>query len=46
MDYFTQSKLNLNPRTGEELRGVVTNFERKWQIKAREHLLGRRISED
>lgn len=35
MDRFTQDKLHLNPRTKAELRGVVTNFELKWQDKAR-----------
>ena len=45
MDRFTKDKLdklNLNPRSDEELRGVVTSFELKWQNKARRHLQGGR----
>ena len=38
MDRFTQDKLNLNPRSDEELRDVLTGFERKWQDKARRHI--------
>jgi hypothetical protein len=38
MDLFTVDKLNLTPRTDEELRGVVTSFEQKWQDKARRQL--------
>jgi hypothetical protein len=38
MDRFTQDKLNINPRSNEELRDVLTSFERKWQNKARRHL--------
>lgn len=48
MDRFTrfaQDKLNLNPRSDEELRGVVTNFELKWQNKARRHLQGERLGQ-
>jgi hypothetical protein len=40
MDRFTQNKLNINPRSDVELRGVLTSFERKWQNKARRHLGG------
>jgi hypothetical protein len=35
MDRFTQNKLNLNPRSDQELRGVLANFERKWQNKVK-----------
>jgi hypothetical protein len=35
MDRFTQSKLNLNPRSDQELRGVLANFEQKWQNKVK-----------
>lgn len=38
MDRFTQDKLNINPRSDEELRDVLTTFEQKWQNKARRHL--------
>jgi len=38
MDRFTQDKLNINPRSDEELRDVLTSFERKWQNKARHHI--------
>jgi hypothetical protein len=38
MDRFTQHKLNLNPRSDEELRGVVSGFELKWQNKIRSRL--------
>lgn len=35
MDIYTQDSLNLNPRSEEELRGIVTSFELKWQNKMR-----------
>ena len=38
MDRSVVDELNLNPRTDEELRGVLTGFERKWQDKARRQL--------
>ncbi|HEY4161271.1 MAG TPA: hypothetical protein VGM08_04370 [Candidatus Saccharimonadales bacterium] len=38
MDRRTQEELNLNPRSDEELRDVITSFERKWQTKARHQL--------
>jgi len=38
MDRFTQNILNLNPRSDEELHGVLTSFEQKWQNKFRRHL--------
>jgi len=40
MDRFTQDKLNLNPRSGEELRGVITSFELKWQNKVHHRTTG------
>lgn len=35
MDDFTTRKLNLTPRTSNELHSVLTSFELKWQNKAR-----------
>jgi len=35
MDEFTARKLNLTPRSDEELHSVLTGFELKWQSKAR-----------
>ena len=35
MDGFTTKKLNLTPRTDEELTHVLSRFEQKWQVKAR-----------
>ncbi len=35
MDEFTVRKLNITPRSEEELHGVLTSFELKWQNKAR-----------
>jgi hypothetical protein len=35
MDRFTKDKLNLGPRSDEELHSVLSNFELKWQHKAR-----------
>ncbi|HSX30584.1 MAG TPA: hypothetical protein VLE99_01585 [Candidatus Saccharimonadales bacterium] len=35
MDRITTSKLNLAPRSDEELHSVLTGFELKWQNKAR-----------
>ncbi len=35
MDHFTTRKLNLTPRTNQELHSVLTGFELKWQNKAR-----------
>jgi hypothetical protein len=43
MDRFTQNKLNLTPRSDEELRGVLTSFELKWQNKARRQLNDNRV---
>jgi hypothetical protein len=40
MNGFTQNKLNLSPRTEQELRGVLASFEQKWQNKARLHRFG------
>lgn len=45
MDRFTQDNLNLNPRSDEELHGVLTSFELKWQNKARRHLLDERLEQ-
>lgn len=39
MDDFTTRKLNLTPRTQEELHSVLTSFELKWQNKARRQRL-------
>ena len=35
MDRYTRDKLNLNPKSEEELHAALTNFELKWQNKAR-----------
>jgi len=35
MDRFTRDKLNLNPRSDEELHSALENFELKWENKAR-----------
>jgi hypothetical protein len=35
MDRFTKQKLHLTPRSDEELHSVLSNFELKWQSKAR-----------
>ncbi len=43
MDRFTVNKLNLTPRSEEELHSVLTSFELKWQNKAR-HTQDDRIS--
>ena len=40
MDRLTQNVLNLSPRSEEELRGVVTSFELKWQNKMRSRYSG------
>ena len=42
MDRDIQEKLNITPRSHEELRGVLTGFEQKWQNKARFYRSGRR----
>lgn len=34
MDRFVQRKLNLAPRSNNELHSVLTSFELKWQNKA------------
>ncbi len=34
-DEFTMNKLNLGPRSDAELHSALTNFELKWQHKAR-----------
>jgi len=44
MDEFTTRKLNLTPRSNEELHSVLTSFELKWQNKARRMLDDERIS--
>jgi hypothetical protein len=44
MDRFTQDSLNLNPRSDEELHSALTNFELKWENKARRALGSDRIS--
>ena len=44
MDRFTKDKLNLNPRSDEELHSALTNFEMKWEHKARRVLGTERIS--
>lgn len=33
MDRFTRDKLNLNPRSDEEIHQVLSNFEMKWEKK-------------
>jgi hypothetical protein len=35
MERFIRDKLHLNPRSEAELHSVLTNFELKWQNKAR-----------
>jgi len=35
MDRFTKEKLHLTPRSDEELHSTLSNFELKWQNKAR-----------
>jgi hypothetical protein len=35
MDRFIRDKLHLNPRSEQELHSVLSNFELKWQNKAR-----------
>ena len=44
MDRFTMNKLNLTPRSDEELHSALTGFELKWQNKARRYQRGERIS--
>lgn len=44
MDEFIARKLNLTPRTDEELHSVLTSFEHKWQSKARHLQRDDRIS--
>ena len=44
MDRFTRSKLNLNPRTDQELHSALKGFELKWEHKARQRLGNDRIS--
>lgn len=34
MDRFAINKLNLTPRSNEELHSVLDNFELKWRNKA------------
>ena len=40
MDRFTMNKLNLTPRSDEELHSALTSFELKWQNKAARRALG------
>jgi len=35
MDRFTTEKLHLNPRSDDELHTAISNFEQKWEAKAR-----------
>jgi hypothetical protein len=35
MDQFITEKLHLTPRSQEELQDMLSNFEQKWQTKAR-----------
>jgi hypothetical protein len=44
MKRFTRDKLNLKPRSEEELHSALTNFEMKWEHKARRVLDDERIS--
>jgi len=44
MDEFTARKLNITPRSDEELHSVLTSFELKWQNKARRMNQDERIS--
>jgi hypothetical protein len=44
MDRYTTRKLNLSPRSDEELHSVLTGFELKWQNKARRVRGDERIS--
>jgi hypothetical protein len=39
---IAQDKLNLTPRSHQELQGVLTSFEQKWQNKARYYRSGHR----
>jgi hypothetical protein len=43
-DEYTTRKLNLSPRSDEELHSVLTNFELKWQHKAQRLGADARIS--
>lgn len=38
MERLVQAKLNLNPRSHEELREMLDSFELKWRHKARREL--------
>ena len=44
MDRFTRDKLNLNPRSDDEIHNALTTFEMKWENKARNALGHDRIS--
>jgi hypothetical protein len=44
MDEFTTRKLNIAPRSDEELHSVLTSFELKWQSKARRMSQDERVS--
>jgi hypothetical protein len=44
MDRFTTNKLNLAPRSEEQLHSVLSSFELKWQQKARRMQQDERIS--
>ncbi len=36
MDRNTRNKLNLHPKSTDELHSALSNFELKWQNKARQ----------
>lgn len=44
MNLFTVDKLNLSPRSEQELHSALSNFELKWQDKARRASGQERIS--
>lgn len=41
MDRFTMNKLNLAPKSDEELHSALTNFELKWEQKAHRDRISR-----
>jgi len=44
MDRIITEKLHLTPRSDDELHSVLSNFELKWQNKARRAIQDDRIS--
>jgi hypothetical protein len=41
MNQWTEEKLHLNPRSDDDLRGVLAGFEQKWQKKLRRQIADR-----